>query len=90
MKTLGAIDCVRWNSAGDRLATASRYKTISVLDFASGKIYYTGSMPDRRKNNFFVINSVLISSNRSSYFSLFHLSKAIEETNTIISDQLIL
>ena len=51
-KTLGAINCVRWSPRGEKLATASNDETAKIFDFASGKVYYTGTMPDERKTYF--------------------------------------
>ena len=38
------IHCVRWSPSGEMLATASRDKTTTLLDFKTGKILYTGKV----------------------------------------------
>ena len=44
------IRCVRWDQNGERLASSSDDGTIKVLDFASGKITYTGETEDGSKS----------------------------------------
>ena len=46
---VGAINCVRWNSSGDLLASASFDKTIALVDFKTGKKLYTGKTSDGSK-----------------------------------------
>ena len=43
------INCVRWDREGQRLASASRDGTVKIIDFASGKIFYTDATPDSSK-----------------------------------------
>ena len=43
------IACVRWDLSGKSLASASFDETAKVLDFASGKIAYSGNTIDGSK-----------------------------------------
>ena len=54
------IVCVRWSSRGDRLATTPWDSTVKVLDFASGKVYYTGFTSNKGKVYFLVMRLILI------------------------------
>ena len=40
------IRCVRWDSKGERLVSASSDKTVRIIDFAAGKVSYTGKTCD--------------------------------------------
>ena len=51
------INCVRWSSSGDTLASASRDLTAKLWDFGTGKVLYTGITSDR--SNFFLWKSGL-------------------------------
>ena len=42
--------CVRWSQEGKILASASDDKTVNVLDFASGKVTYSGKTADGGKS----------------------------------------
>lgn len=46
---VGQINCVRWDSSGNFLATASEDGTAKVLDLKSEKIIYTGTSGDNSK-----------------------------------------
>ena len=46
---LDAINCVRWSPSGDKLTSASRDKTVKLLDFKTGKVLYTGKTSDGSK-----------------------------------------
>ena len=79
-KILEYINCVRWNIAGDKLATASADQKVKVLDFASEKVYYTGSIIDSGKIDLYIINFVFtFSIYRYFEFSMLHLNRAKEE-----------
>ena len=54
------IDCVRWSSRGDRLATTPWNSTVKVLDFASAKVYYAGFTSGKGKVFFLVTSMILI------------------------------
>ena len=41
------MPCVRWNSSGDMIASASMDATINLLDFKTEKVYYTKNTPDQ-------------------------------------------
>ena len=47
--TKGDINCVRWDSNGERLASASEDKTVKMIDLASEKVIYTGATSDSSK-----------------------------------------
>lgn len=47
--TLGDINCVRWNSNGDMLATASDDKTVKLLNFKTGKIIHVAKISEGSK-----------------------------------------
>ena len=52
---LGCIRCVRWSPSGDMLASALDDSTVSLLDFKTGKVLYTGSTSD--KSNYLFQNT---------------------------------
>src|SRR5690348_7726361 len=43
---LDDINCVRWNTRGDMLASASSDMTANLWDFKTGKVLYTGKTSD--------------------------------------------
>ena len=43
------INCVRWDPKGERLVSASDDKTVNIINFASGKVYYTSKTCDGGK-----------------------------------------
>ena len=43
---LEKINCVRWDHNGERLASTSDDGNVKVLDFASGRVTYTGKTED--------------------------------------------
>ena len=47
--SLGPINCVRWSPSGDKLASASSDRTVSLLDFQTGKVLYDGKTSDGSK-----------------------------------------
>ena len=47
--SLDIINCVRWNSTGDLLATASWDQSMKVIDFSTGKIIHSKTTPDESK-----------------------------------------
>ena len=44
---------MRWNPSGDMIASASGDKTVTVLDFKTGKKLYTGNTLDGSKFTLF-------------------------------------
>ena len=47
--TKDRIYCVRWDSKGERLVSASLDNTVKIIDFISGKICYAGTTTDSSK-----------------------------------------
>ena len=45
--------CVRWSPCGKLLATASNKSTVNLIDFGSGKSFYTGITSDGSKSFYF-------------------------------------
>lgn len=43
------IHCVRWSPTGDMLASASKDKTVKLLDFGTSKVIYTGTAAEDSK-----------------------------------------
>lgn len=43
---LDYIDCVRWSPSGDNLASAAHDSTTKLVDFKTGKVLYSGGIPD--------------------------------------------
>jgi len=43
---LGTVHCVRWNSCGDMLASASSDRTVKLLDFKTEKVIHTEENPE--------------------------------------------
>ena len=41
--------CVRWSPSGDKLACDSKIYTVTLLDFKTGKVLYTGNTSDESK-----------------------------------------
>lgn len=54
------INCVRWSPTGDMLAGASEDKTAALLDFKTGKKFYTGNTSDQSKSPL-LLNLILVS-----------------------------
>lgn len=46
LTTLGEINCVRWNSQGDKVASASSDQTVQLIDFKTGKAVLAGTTTD--------------------------------------------
>ena len=46
---IGLINCVRWSSSGDMIASASADATVALLNFKTGKKLYTGKTSGRGK-----------------------------------------
>ena len=47
--TKDLINCVRWDTKGKRIVSASDDKKVKIVDFGSGKISYTGATSDSSK-----------------------------------------
>ena len=45
---------MRWNREGSMLVTAGAEGRVNVVDFATEKVYYTGSTPDGSNNAVFI------------------------------------
>lgn len=43
---LDCVNCVRWDPHGNMIGTASDDKTVTLLDFKSGKVIYSGNTID--------------------------------------------
>ena len=74
----GTINCVRWDSKGERLVSASSDHKVKMIDFASGKILYTGATLDGRKlsySQFFIIIIFFEINIRTCLFSMLCLGK---------------
>ena len=75
-----SIYCVRWDPSGKRLASSSYDKTVKVLDFASGKVTYSGKTVDKRKLSAIGAFIDLILFNRTCQVYMFPLEKATEKS----------
>ena len=72
---IDTINCVRWHQNGERLASTCLDGTVKVLDFASGKVTYTGETVEGGKS--FVVHKFdLLLVIRTSHVNMFPLKKA--------------
>ncbi len=53
---MGWINCVRWSSSGDMIASASEDNTVKPWDFKTEKVLHTGTTSDRGKCSLSNIN----------------------------------
>ena len=65
---------MRWSPSGDKLASASYDTTVSLLDFKTGKVFYTGKTSGE-SNLFEKTENVITELYRSNLFCMLHLDK---------------
>ena len=77
------MKCVRWDQNGERLASAWSDKTVKVLDFASGKVTYTGKTVDESKT-FIIYVLYLLFIIRFCHVNMFSVKKAVKTVITMM------